>query len=73
MHCASVSWDRCRYNIPELAKKRRVYALDLLGFGWSEKALIDYSPALWRQQVSDFVNEVVGQPSVLVGNRSGSI
>ncbi|KAG8383346.1 hypothetical protein BUALT_Bualt04G0002900 [Buddleja alternifolia] len=30
-----------RYNIPELAKNYKVYAVDLLGFGWSEKALID--------------------------------
>lgn len=26
-----------RYNIPELAKYCRVYAVDMLGFGWSEK------------------------------------
>lgn len=31
-----------RYNIPALAEKHPVYALDLLGFGWSSKALIDY-------------------------------
>ena len=31
-----------RYNIPELAKRHRVYAVDLLGFGWSTKALVDY-------------------------------
>jgi pimeloyl-ACP methyl ester carboxylesterase len=33
----------CRYNIPELAKTHTVYAMDLLGFGFSEKALIEYS------------------------------
>lgn len=31
-----------RYNIPELAKRHRVFAVDLLGFGWSTKALVDY-------------------------------
>ncbi|KAF4355621.1 hypothetical protein F8388_013038, partial [Cannabis sativa] len=31
-----------RYYIPELAKKHKVYAIDLLGFGWSEKAIIEY-------------------------------
>ena len=50
----------CRYNIPELAKKHKVYALDLLGFGWSDKALVDYNAALWRDQVADFIREKAG-------------
>lgn len=59
-----------RYNIPELAKKYKVYALDLLGFGWSEKAVIDYDALIWRDQVVDFMKEVVKEPAILVGNRS---
>lgn len=59
-----------RYNIPELAKKYKVYALDLLGFGWSEKAIIDYDALIWRDQVVDFMKEVVKEPAILVGNRS---
>lgn len=58
-----------RYNIPELAKNYKVYALDLLGFGWSEKALIDYDALIWRDQVVDFMKEIVKEPAVLVGNR----
>lgn len=58
-----------RYNIPELAKKYKVYAVDLLGFGWSEKALIEYDVLMWRDQVVDFVKEIVKAPTVLVGNR----
>lgn len=60
-----------RYNIPELAKKYKVYAVDLLGFGWSEKAIIDYDATVWRDQVSDFLREVVKEPSILVGNSLG--
>lgn len=58
-----------RYNIPELAKHYKVYALDLLGFGWSEKALIDYDALVWRDQVVDFLKEIVKEPAILVGNR----
>ncbi|KAG6476340.1 hypothetical protein ZIOFF_065580 [Zingiber officinale] len=58
-----------RYNIPELAKRYKVYALDLLGFGWSEKAIIDYDATIWRDQVSDFLKEIVKEPAILVGNR----
>ncbi|GFQ07540.1 pheophytinase chloroplastic [Phtheirospermum japonicum] len=60
-----------RYNIPELAKKYKVYAVDLLGFGWSEKALIEYDALVWRDQVVDFVKEIVKEPTVLVGNSLG--
>ncbi|XP_027917388.1 pheophytinase, chloroplastic isoform X1 [Vigna unguiculata] len=60
-----------RYNIPELAKKHKVYAIDLLGFGWSDKALIDYDAMVWRDQVVDFVTEIVKEPAVLVGNSLG--
>ncbi|KAL5704668.1 hypothetical protein ACHQM5_023060 [Ranunculus cassubicifolius] len=60
-----------RYNIPELAKKYKVYAVDLLGFGWSEKALIDYDAMVWRDQIVDFVKEVVKEPTILIGNSLG--
>lgn len=52
-----------------MAKNYKVYALDLLGFGWSEKALIEYDALVWRDQVVDFVREIVKEPAVLVGNR----
>lgn len=60
-----------RYNIPELAKKYKVYALDLLGFGWSDKAIIEYDAMVWRDQVVDFLKEIVKEPAVLVGNSLG--
>uniref|UniRef100_J3LG94 AB hydrolase-1 domain-containing protein n=2 Tax=Oryza brachyantha TaxID=4533 RepID=J3LG94_ORYBR len=60
-----------RYNIPELAKKYKVYAIDLLGFGWSEKALVDYEATIWMEQVCDFLREVVKDPAVIVGNSLG--
>lgn len=50
-----------------------MYAVDLLGFGWSEKALIEYDALVWRDQVVDFVKEIVKEPTVLVGNRQVSI
>ncbi|KAF4356522.1 hypothetical protein G4B88_001070, partial [Cannabis sativa] len=52
-----------RYNIPELAKKHKVYAIDFLEFGWSEKAIIEYDA-----MVVDFLQEIVKEPTVLVGN-----
>eukprot|EP00878_Enallax_costatus_P016153 GHUV01016943.1.p1 GENE.GHUV01016943.1~~GHUV01016943.1.p1 ORF type:complete len:219 (+),score=47.63 GHUV01016943.1:213-869(+) len=49
-----------RYQIPALARNYQVFALDLLGFGWSEKALVEYSSGgLWGQQIRDFIQEIV--------------
>lgn len=66
-----------RYILPELSKDCRVYALDCLGFGWSDKALVDYEGYdVWTEQISDFLKEVVheecGKEKVtLVGNSLG--
>eukprot|EP00193_Tetraselmis_chui_P009247 CAMPEP_0177757714 /NCGR_PEP_ID=MMETSP0491_2-20121128/3790_1 /TAXON_ID=63592 /ORGANISM="Tetraselmis chuii, Strain PLY429" /LENGTH=394 /DNA_ID=CAMNT_0019273383 /DNA_START=81 /DNA_END=1265 /DNA_ORIENTATION=- len=63
-----------RYNIPELAKNHRVYAPCLMGFGWSEKAVVDYSEGkVWVEQLRQFISSVVGaeEPVVLVGNSLG--
>jgi pimeloyl-ACP methyl ester carboxylesterase len=48
-----------RYNIPELAKHYHVYAIDLLGFGWSDKPIMDYDASVWRDQVIDFVDQII--------------
>lgn len=62
-----------RYNIPKLAKTFKVYAIDLLGFGWSDKAIIDYNASVWRDQVADFLNEIVKDQAILVGNSLGGL
>jgi pimeloyl-ACP methyl ester carboxylesterase len=51
----------------------QVYALDLLGFGASDKALIDYSIELWAELVKDFSDEMMDSPVTLVGNSIGSL
>jgi len=35
-----------RYNIPELARQYHVYAIDLLGFGFSDKPIQDYDASV---------------------------
>lgn len=50
-----------------------MYALDLLGFGKSDKPVLAYNMELWRDQVADFLAEFVQEPVVLVGNSLGSL
>lgn len=51
----------------------KVYAIDLLGFGASEKPIIDYTIELWAELLVDFTAEFVDQPYVMVGNSIGSL
>ena len=71
---SSIHW---RKNIPELSKTCHTYAIDLIGYGKSEKPTpgqpIDYTFETWGQQVLDFCQQVVGQPAFLIGNSIGCI
>ena len=66
-----------RYNIPTLARDYRVYAIDLLGFGLSEKPVRDYGAEVWRDQALAFIDEVIQKksgikkPCVVAGNSLG--
>eukprot|EP00210_Caulerpa_lentillifera_P001673 g1608.t1 len=62
-----------RKNIPFLAKTHTVYALDLLGYGYSDKPAIKYCMELWRDQIIDFSTEFIPESFVLIGNSVGSL
>jgi pimeloyl-ACP methyl ester carboxylesterase len=63
-----------RKNIPTLAAQGyRVYAIDLLGFGASEKPALDYSLELWQEIIHEFWQDQIQQPMVVVGNSIGAL
>ncbi|KAK3250321.1 hypothetical protein CYMTET_40294 [Cymbomonas tetramitiformis] len=63
-----------RRNIPVLAQSHTVYAIDLLGFGKSDKPIgFDFSMERWRDLVACFIEQIVQEPVVLVGNSIGSL
>ena len=50
---------RRRYTVPALAASRRVFAPCLLGFGWSDKPLVEYNGYdVWPRQLAAFIREV---------------
>lgn len=71
VHGFGASTDHWRKNIAQLQEKFQVWAIDLLGFGRSAKPNEEYSGNLWREQLHDFIKEVIGQPTVLAGNSLG--
>ncbi len=71
VHGFGASTDHWRKNIVQLQEQFQVWAIDLLGFGRSAKPNQEYSGNLWREQLNDFITEVIGQPTVLAGNSLG--
>lgn len=62
---SSYEW---RKNIDALAENFRVYAVDLLGFGLSDRPAIDYTAETYTDLISDFLKEVIGKPAVVVAH-----
>ena len=73
LHGFGASIGHWRQNLAFLAENHTVYALDLLGFGASQKAPANYDVTMWVDQVYDFWLTFVGKPVVLVGNSIGSL
>jgi pimeloyl-ACP methyl ester carboxylesterase len=77
IHGFGASVGHWRKNIPVLATSCRCYAIDLIGFGASAKPTpgteIEYTFETWGELVADFCREVIGSPTILVGNSIGCI
>ncbi|WP_427160311.1 alpha/beta fold hydrolase [Aliinostoc sp. HNIBRCY26] len=74
VHGFGASIGHWRKNIPVLANAGyQVFAVDLLGFGGSDKAPIDYSTEVWAELLKDFWTEHIQQPTVFIGNSIGAL
>ena len=73
IHGFGANLNQWRHNLPVLSQVAPVYALDLLGFGDTEKAATLYGADLWASQVSDFIQTIVGKPVLLVGHSLGAL
>lgn len=74
IHGFGASIGHWRKNIPVLAAAGyRVFAIDLLGFGGSDKPPLNYTLELWQALLQDFWAEQVKQPAVWVGNSIGGL
>lgn len=73
IHGFGANLNQWRHNLPALSQTAPVYAIDLLGFGDSEKAATLYGAELWAAQVTDFIQAIIGQPVALVGHSLGAL
>jgi pimeloyl-ACP methyl ester carboxylesterase len=74
IHGFGASIGHWRKNIPVLAAAGyRVFAIDLLGFGGSDKPALSYTLELWQQQLKDFWDAHIAEPTVFIGNSIGAL
>lgn len=71
VHGFGASTAHWRKNMEELSQSYRIWAIDLLGFGRSEKPRQIYTGELWRDQMQAFCQEVIGEPVYVAGNSLG--
>jgi len=62
---SSYEW---RKNVDTLAEQYRVYVLDLLGFGLSDRPAVDYTAETYTDLISDFLREVINKPTIVVAH-----
>jgi len=62
---SSLEW---RQTIPALAERHTVFALDLLGFGRSDRPAARYSPGLYQALLADVVARVVRHACTVVAS-----
>lgn len=74
IHGFGASIGHWRKNIPVLAAAGyRVFAIDLLGFGSSDKPPLNYTMEVWEELVKDFWTAHIQQRAVFVGNSIGGL
>ena len=73
LHGFGTSIGHWRHNLETLSQAHTVYALDMLGFGASEKAIAPYDASFWVEQIYDFWRTFIHRPVVLIGNSIGSL
>jgi pimeloyl-ACP methyl ester carboxylesterase len=74
IHGFGASIGHWRKNIPVLAAAGyQVFAIDLLGFGGSDKPPLNYSLEVWVELLKDFCTAHINEPAVFTGNSIGAL
>ncbi|KAF9686507.1 hypothetical protein SADUNF_Sadunf03G0165800 [Salix dunnii] len=80
VHGFGANSDHWRKNIPVLAKSHRVYSIDLIGYGYSDKPnprefgdKSFYTFETWATQLNDFCVDVVKDDAFFICNSIGGV
>ena len=73
IHGFGASIDHWRKNLGYFSGDRAAYAIDLVGFGASEKIERAFQIDFWVEQLYAFWQDFLGEPVILAGNSIGSL
>jgi pimeloyl-ACP methyl ester carboxylesterase len=73
IHGFGSSLEQWRNNVFDLRRDRPVYAIDLLGFGGSQKPGAILGAQLWQAQIFDFWQMAIQRPVILMGHSLGAL
>lgn len=74
VHGFGASIGHWRKNIPVLADAGyQVFAIDLLGFGNSDKPPLNYTVDVWVELLKDFWTAHIKEPAIFIGNSIGAL
>lgn len=71
IHGLGASAERWEYVIPYLEKNYRMIVPDLIGFGHSDKPLVDYTPDFFSEFISKFLKKINISKTHLIGASLG--
>ena len=74
IHGLGASAERWEYVVPTLSKYFRVIVPDLIGFGLSDKPLVDYTPEFFADFLEGFLHSLgIKKPSIIGSSLGGQI
>jgi pimeloyl-ACP methyl ester carboxylesterase len=62
-------WER---QVAALSKRYRLYIPDLLGYGYSDRPKIDYTPSFFIEMIKQFMDQLGVTSASLIGNSMGA-
>ncbi len=71
VHGLGASAERWEYVIPLFERNYRVIVPDLIGFGYSDKPLVDYTPEFFSDFLGKFLQEIQIERPILIGSSLG--
>ncbi len=71
VHGLGASAERWKYVIPLFEKRYQVIVPDLIGFGYSDKPMVDYTPEFFSDFLGKFLQEIKIERPMMIGSSLG--